>query len=212
MNMQEMRYVQYGCGWCAPQGWVNFDGSPTVRFERLPLLGHLYKKNANRFPQNVHFGDIIRGLPVEDSSCDAVYCSHVLEHLALEDFRLALKNTLRILKPGGRFRFVVPDLEVLCQKYLSNPSSEAAKVFLLEACLGEERRSRTFPEFLKSWLGNSRHLWMWDYKSIVPELEGAGFVHVRKASFGDSCDAMFTAVEDKGRWEDCLGIECSRPK
>ncbi|MQP68452.1 hypothetical protein GE253_24335 [Niveispirillum sp. SYP-B3756] len=57
-------FVQYGCGWTAPPGWHNFDASPTLRFERLPLVGRLYSKNGRRFPDNVRYGDIVRGLPL----------------------------------------------------------------------------------------------------------------------------------------------------
>ena len=89
-------YVQYGCGWSAPINWRNFDASPTLRFERIPIIGKLYTKNDSRFPQNVEFGDIVSGLPIANNSCKGVYCSHILEHLSLEDFKLALKNTHKI--------------------------------------------------------------------------------------------------------------------
>src|SRR5882724_7131927 len=32
-------YVHYGCLFCAPESWLNFDASPTLRFERIPILG-----------------------------------------------------------------------------------------------------------------------------------------------------------------------------
>ncbi len=204
-------YVQYGCGWSAPESWRNFDASPTLRFERLPILGKMYGKNERRFPENAEYGDIVKGLPVQEDSCDGVYCSHVLEHLALNDFRVALRNTHKILKPGGIFRLVVPDLHVCATKYVNSEAADAASAFLRETCLGEERRPRSAKEMLISWLGNSRHLWMWDYKAMAPELERAGFAEVRRAAFGDSSDAMFRHVEDKGRWDDCLGIECRKP-
>jgi len=110
-------YIQYRCGWSAPAGWRNFDASPTLRFERLPLIGKIYTKNKARFPDNVEYGDIVKGLPVKDSSCEAVYCSHVLEHLSCEDFRRALKNTFEMLGSGGVYRLVVPDLEHYIQNY-----------------------------------------------------------------------------------------------
>lgn len=99
--MRENQYIQYGCGRSAPKNWRNFDASPTLRFERIPFLGRLYTKNDFRFPGNVEYGDIVKGLPVPDNSCKAVYCSHVLEHLSLWDFRMALKNTYKILQKGG---------------------------------------------------------------------------------------------------------------
>lgn len=92
------KYVQYGCGWSAPKKWRNFDASPTLRFERTPIIGKLYTRNNSRFPENIEFGDIVSGLPIPNNSCKGVYCSHILEHLSLEDFRLALKNTVVILR------------------------------------------------------------------------------------------------------------------
>ena len=45
---------------------------------------------------NSEYGDIINGLPLPEKSCKAIYCSHFLEHLSLQDFRTALKNTFAI--------------------------------------------------------------------------------------------------------------------
>ena len=42
-------------------------------------------------------GDVVRGLPVADQSCDGVYASHVLEHLSRTDFEAAMRETFRIL-------------------------------------------------------------------------------------------------------------------
>ena len=201
-------YIQYGCGWTAPASWRNFDASPTLRFERLPIAGKLYTKNHARFPENVGYGDIVKGLPVQPESCIGVYCSHVLEHLSLEDFRKALKNTYCLLKKGGVFRLVLPDLEYSIKKYLNDPSEDAALIFMRETSLGQERRSWGLKGVNFSLLGNSQHLWMWDYKSIESELRRAGFVEIRKARFGDSVDPLFGDVEEKGRWENCLGVEC----
>ena len=204
-------YVQYGCGWSAPDGWRNFDASPTLRFERIPLMGRLYTRNRHRFPANVEYGDIVKGLPVPERSLEGVYCSHVLEHLSLADFRTALKNTGTLLKPGGLFRLVVPDLEHLVKRYLDDPSDGAAHALMKDSGLGWERRDRDLGSFLVSWLGNSRHLWMWDFKAVGSELRHAGFDGIRRARFGDCRDPAFREVEDEDRWESCLGVECRRP-
>lgn len=209
--MNEGKYIQYGCGWLAPSQWQNFDASPTLRFERMPLIGRLYTKNKSRFPSNVEYGDIVKGLPIEQNSCAGVYCSHILEHLSLSDFRTALLNTKSILRPRGVFRLVLPDLEHSIRKYINNPSSDAALVFLRDTSLGHENRIKGLSGLLSMWLGNSQHLWMWDYKSIAEELKEAGFIEIRRASFGDSSDPFFTTVEDKDRWDNCLGVECRKP-
>jgi ubiquinone/menaquinone biosynthesis C-methylase UbiE len=176
------------------------------------VLGRLYTRNAaGRFPENVEYGDVVRGLPVDENACDGVYCSHVLEHLALSDFRVALENTHKILKSNATFRLVVPDLRICVQKYLNSPSAQASIEFLKETCLGEETRPRSLKGLVTSWLGNSKHLWMWDFKSLALELQAAGFVEIRRAAFCDSPDPKFATVEAQDRWDDCLGVECRKP-
>ena len=201
-------YVHYGCGFCAPREWLNFDASPTLRLQRLPVLGRWVVTNNGRFPPNVLYGDIVRGLPLTARTCRAVYCSHVLEHLSLSDFRLALRNTRRLLGERGIFRLVVPDLRAAAERYLADLDAGSAARFMVETCLGVEERPRGLMEFARSWLGNSRHLWMWDFQSLRTELEGAGFAGVRRASFGDSEEPMFAAVEERGRWADAVGVQC----
>jgi hypothetical protein len=204
-------FIQYGCGFSAPSGWRSFDASPTLRFERLPFIGKLYQKNEKRFPPNVEYGDIVRGLPIPSESCSGVFASHILEHLSLNDFRLALHNTYNLLKPGGTFRLIVPDLEILADKYLRSEDTTASETFMRESCLGIEDRPSGIKAFFKSQLGNSQHLWMWDLRSLSRELSAVGFIDVRRCEFGDSTDPMFKLVEEAERFIDAVAVECSRP-
>jgi hypothetical protein len=82
--------------------------------------------------------------------------------------------------------------------------------FMSGTLLGKERRNRGWMGVMVEWLGNSQHLWMWDYKSIKCELQKAGFINIRRAEFGDSSRSVFQDVEDPKRWENCLGIECGK--
>jgi predicted SAM-dependent methyltransferase len=205
------QYVQYGCGLSVAKGWRNFDGSPRLRIEKTPILGRVLTRNSLLFPEEVDYGDVVKGLPIAPGSCKGVYCSHVLEHLCLRDCQQALRNTLRVLAPGGIFRLVIPDLQASIQLYLNNGSAQAASDFMRETCLGHETRQRGLMGMLSAWLGNSPHLWMWDFNSMREALEQAGFVQIRRAAFGDSEDPMFQNVEEKVRWDGCLGFECRRP-
>jgi hypothetical protein len=197
--------VQYGCGFQAPAGWRNFDASPTLRFERLPVIGRAYTRNSQRFPGNVEFGDIVDGLPLPAGSCRAIYASHVLEHLSLEDFRTALRNTYQLLKRDGLFRLVVPDLEILARRYLELREPTAAVTFMEETCLGVSERPRGLRGLLKLWLGNTNHLWMWDRKSLESELTKVGFSQIHACSLGDT--PIFDKVEDPARLVDAIAMQ-----
>lgn len=205
--------VQYGCGKCAPDNWINFDVSPTLRLERIPLLGRFFiRKEWGAFPGNVRIGDIVKGLPgIETHSCDAVYCSHVLEHLSYADLGTALANTYKILKPGGLFRLVVPDMELFVTDYLANKEkgdAYACHRLVSSTLMGTPKRSATLKERVISLLGHSHHLWNYDYESMKLELEKAGFKDIRRAHFNDSANKDFLTVEDIGRFEYNLAIEC----
>lgn len=207
-------YVQYGCGLSAPLSWKNFDASPTLRIQKVPVLGFLSRKKLNTsFPPNVLYGDIVKGLPVNEASCDGLYCSHVLEHLSLNDFRIALRNSFKILKPEGIFRCVVPDLELMARSYikhLDNGNRLASISFIKDTLLGIDQRARGFKGLLSSFWGNSHHLWMWDNSSLSEELKKAGFVQIRSCRFNDCEDEMFKQVENADRFENAVAIECRK--
>jgi predicted SAM-dependent methyltransferase len=64
-----------------------------------------------------------------DESCCEVYASHVLEHLGYNgELQKTLTGIYRVLKPGGRLRASVPDLEMLCRVFL-HPSLDYAGRF-----------------------------------------------------------------------------------
>lgn len=169
MNTERI-YVQFGSGLSGPKSWRNFDSSPTLRFERIPILGKLYTKNKTRFAPNIEYGDIIKDLPFSANSVHGIYASHVLEHLALNDFRIALRNIYNILRPNGIFRLIVPDLELYAKNYMSSTDPLSAVTFMKRTSLGVATRPKSFLGFFKSWLGNSRHLSMWDFNSLKIEL------------------------------------------
>ena len=203
-------YVQYGCGFSAPDKWVNFDASYALIWEKLPLLGRLYTKNSQRFPENVRHGNIVKGLPIGTNSCKGVYASHVLEHLALDEFHQALENTKRILRKGGIFRLVVPDLESLARAYISGLSqgnANAAEEFLKSCHLGRPTSRHGFVGLLRRLFNRSDHLWMWDHPSLIAVLSQHGFSNIRRCRFGDCEDPMFSLVEEPGRFTGAAAIE-----
>lgn len=90
--------VNVGCGAIAHPAWQNFDVEP-----RLSYVKKL---------------DVRLGLPLSDGSADAVYSSHVVEHLSDTEAGAYFTDLWRVLAPGGVIRIVVPDLEHICRIYL----------------------------------------------------------------------------------------------
>jgi SAM-dependent methyltransferase len=61
---------------------------------------------ASYNPAQPDQGIDIQRLPFADGSFDLVFCSHVLEHVP--DDRLAMRELLRVLAPGGRALIMIP--------------------------------------------------------------------------------------------------------
>lgn len=170
------------------------------------------------FPSNVRRGNIVRGLPVPDGSVSAVYCSHVLEHLPRNDIPAALYNTLRILKPGGVFRLVVPDLYWRASLYVAsakNADPSAADQLMSNCRLGKRIKNQSILAIGKDYYGNTAHLWMYDFGALEALLEEAGFTAIRRCQLGDAEDPMFAGVEYRNRFLEGdqyeLAIEAMKP-
>lgn len=99
MQSQFLKLVNVGCGQTFHSEWLNFDVVPTA--------------------PGVKRWDLRRGLPFAEGEVDAVYSSHVLEHLNYEEAKRFIRDSWRILKPGGILRIVVPDLEQTTRAYLA---------------------------------------------------------------------------------------------
>jgi hypothetical protein len=202
-----MNLLQYGCGGCAPKNWLNYDASRRLWLERLPFMGQFL--GGRIFDRNVRYGDIVSGLPMPDESCRAIYCSHVLEHLALDELRSALVNTRKLLASASVFRLVIPDLRRYVDDYLQDESTTAATTFMARTRLGQQQR-KSLTEAVRQYFGRSAHLWMWDFAGMKKELLDAGFTGVRRAVLGDSEIEEYSEVESSRRWAGHLGIECRR--
>lgn len=93
-----MKLLNVGCGRTFHSAWINIDidsNSPDV-------LSH----------------DVRKSLPFSDNYFDVCYTSHLIEHLYQEEARKLLAECLRVLKPKGIVRVVVPDLEAIVRNYI----------------------------------------------------------------------------------------------
>jgi len=91
--------INLGCGSRIHPDWRNLDVNPYV--------------------EGVESWKASEGIPAPSLSVDVVYHSHLLEHLQQEEGEDLIQECLRVLKPGGILRIVVPDLERICTDYLS---------------------------------------------------------------------------------------------
>jgi predicted SAM-dependent methyltransferase len=92
-------YINLACGpvFIDSPAWANFDFAAASGVQQADLLGRL---------------------PLSDNSAQLVYSSHFLEHIPKLQVESFLRECLRVLKPGGALRLVLPDLENMARTYL----------------------------------------------------------------------------------------------
>lgn len=209
--------LNLGCGdkTSSRAGVVNIDWSVMLRLRRhalrrflVPLILHGDRRlRFEQLPDNIRVHDISRGIPYAENSVDAVYHSHVLEHLDRDVAPVFLAEVLRVLKPGGVHRVVVPDLEALCRSYVEDlDACVAAKApadahdqrvaALFEQSVRREAHGTSQQPRLRRWvenrlLGDARkrghtHQWMYDRVNLATLLRGLGYSEVRHVDYRTS--------------------------
>jgi predicted SAM-dependent methyltransferase len=134
--------INLGCGGRFHPAWINLDVVPAH--------------------PSVHPLDLRQPFPIPDSTCDAVYHSHVLEHFSKSGAPLFLRECFRILKPGGIIRIAVPDLEQIARLYLENlnaaaqgdTQAAARHEWLTIELMDQMTRERGGGEMLRYWKQN----------------------------------------------------------
>lgn len=122
-----------------------------------------------------------------DESCSEIYASHVLEHLAYDGELLrTLVGFWRILKPGGRLRASVPDLETLCHLFVQPTLQPPDRFELMRIMYG----GRTNPHDV--------HYVGLNFEFLGGYLHEAGFRDIRRVPqfglFRDTSTSLFGNV------------------
>ena len=247
MTEVNLALVNLGCGTKAATGErvVNIDWSVYLRIRRSrtltlvtrPLLSEARRQHLASLPANVLVHDLSKGIPLPADSCEAVYSSHLLEHIDREGVPGFLAEIHRVLVPGGIHRVAVPDLEVLSRAYLESlaaakADSSAASAHdgaiyeLLEQSVRKEPYGASQQRPLVRWLdrrilGDARkrgetHQWMYDETSLGRVLQNSGFVDISRRSFNDSDIPLWTGygLETENGHEykpETLYMECRKP-
>jgi len=173
-----MRNLNIGCLGEVVDGWYNTDITPHIFIARVPgaatLLRAFGMMTAERYDEHsrgiyarVHYLNATKPFPFPNATFDNAFSSHMLEHLYRDDAASFAHEVHRVLKPGGVFRVIVPDLDLLVQAYDSeNPERLLQKVY-------ENTQKRD----------KNRHHWMYTAASLHKLLATAGFATVERCTY-----------------------------
>jgi len=215
--MAILKLLNLGCGVKTSDklGVTNIDWSFYLRIKKSKILSSLtplFLKGVRleRFkslPDNIMVHNLANGIPFENDSVDAVYHSHMLEHLDRDVAEKFLLEVKRVLKPGGVHRIVVPSFELMCKAYVSHialcesqPAEAANHDRFIEEILEQSVRKEgagasiqtPFRRFVENLVvGDARrrgetHQWAYDRFSLKAKLESAGYKEVVEQGYDTS--------------------------
>jgi len=148
-------------------------------------------------PAEVQFKcwDLRRGIPWPDSSVDLIRCSHLLEHLTLQEAKNLLVEMFRVLKPGGIARIATPDLDIIIKHYRNKDMSYFNAIqppeYIQAPTDGEK-----FSQLLFS--REYEHKAIYNFDMLKSFLEQAGFTKVFRGVFGFShSEDMMMQAQDQ---------------
>jgi len=172
--------VNLGSSLLVAEGWVNVDGSLGALAAPLPrpMLRLVYRLSGmgpflseqeyvetlkrNRF---VHH-NLEYGIPLPDACADYVFNSHFLEHLSRADGERLVRETFRILRPGGVVRISIPDLAWMLSRFEAGEKFDSIEGFFDED---------------KGYF--ARHRFMYDEEMLSDLLRRAGFANPSRRAY-----------------------------
>lgn len=180
MSVTLSRKLQLGAFDQTCEGWVNTDVTPHMLVARVPGLARAlhaagvldderWRQHQSGTFRELRWLDVSRPFRFPDASFDAVYCSHMLEHLHPDVAEHCLREVHRVLAPGGVLRIAVPDLDAMVAEY--DPADPDR--FLWGVYQGRGAKAKL----------SARHWWHYNSVSLESLLRGLGFSQVHRCEF-----------------------------
>jgi len=211
--------LNVGCGQAPSAGWLNYDNSPTVWLAKSQMLVRLLRRaglidaGSLEFAafcrvNSILYANVAKRIPHASRTVDAIYSSHMIEHLARDGAWAFLLECHRVLRPGGRLRLVVPDLHALAHQYLQRGDADN---FLGHLQFETHRPSSLLATLRWLLVGSRGHHWMYDARSLGALMEEAGFVEVETMEPGQTRLSEPEGLDLRERQINSIYLEAVRP-
>lgn len=167
--------LNVGCGTDYKKGWINIDNNSDDNIEKLDLNW-----------------DLRNPLPFADGSVNYIFNEHFVEHLTVDESQKAIKDFMRVLKPGGVMRIAMPDLEDCIKLYLDKDWRK--RPVIKDHGLDFVETPAELLNMSFSWWG---HKWIYDWTELKRRLKQAGYTNFKKATHSKSIHKELNNLETR---------------
>ncbi len=196
--MHTVRALEIGAGGSRKPGWLSTDIEPQ---------------------EGQAFLDAGEPFPLPDRSFRYVYSEQVIEHLPYSKGAVMLKESFRILEPGGKIRLATPNLEAFIALMRPDPTPEMQK-YMQDKMRWHDWPSTSDPAnyILNMQMREWGHQFVYRPQMMRDALAAAGFRDIRQFQSGQSEDPALKGAEmransnvrDIDRYETMV-FEATRP-
>lgn len=162
--------LHVGCGLVLLDGWLN------ILYEPRQEYGKLQGKNGKLLLNY----NLLKKWPMDDGSISFIAGSHFIEHLDLNHGIQFLKESYRVLKPGGVIRLSCPDLEIYIRNYVANNTDFFNDKLIRQWCAFSQAETPGEILAAKAYDSGGAHKWFYDFDSLKHILGLAGFRDIKK--------------------------------
>ncbi len=154
--------------------------------------------------------DVTRGIPLPSEKMSGIFSEHCFEHLPFDNISAVLAECARVLSPGGTIRIIMPDPQLYLAGYVDLVSGESRSP-LPYAERDKEGDLYSPIMSINRIFRSDGHLYLYDYDLIHKLLSRAGFVDIRRESFGQGRNQDLL-IDTPSRTIESLYVEAVRPR
>ena len=175
LKANSVRKLQIGAGENNKPGWLNTDIEP--------VRGQAYLDATERFP-------------MPDGSIHYIYHEHLIEHISYQQGMAMLKESYRVMAPGGKMRVATPNLRKFIGLFQETKTPQE-QTYMVEKMAWHDWPVTPDPEcyILNQQLREWGHRFVYTPKLLRASLESAGFQDIKELTAGVSSDAVFRGIE-----------------
>ena len=186
LHTAKVKKLQIGAGKNNKVGWLNTDID--MRTEEAASQAYL---------------DATQPFPFPTRTFRYVYSEHVFEHVPFAEGMAMLKETYRVLEPGGRVRLATPDLNKFLALFREDKTPEM-KQYIQDKLQWHDWPVTPDTEcfILNMQLRDWGHQFVYTPKMLKAVMEHVGFRDVKEYAVGQSGDAELRGLEGRAHWKE----------